>query len=131
MRWVRWGWIFVVASVGLAGCSSSAKNCEQKCEPGALRCAAGADATERCAGPDQDGCFAWAEPVACESGQTCANGVCQAVQPGRVLTGGLAPAAGTSAAGGLQLTGVLTRDFDQQDSSAGGLRLTHGGLVAR
>lgn len=117
---------------GLSGCGSSAKpKCEHECADGDRRCVLDGAGYQACGDMDADGCFEWAEPVSCGDAETCADGVCGSEPGGLTLSGGLLPAAGVVSAGGLRLTGVVTRDFDNQTSGSGGLRLEHGGFTSR
>ena len=119
----------LLLAIGLAGCgSASGPRCEDACTSGQVRCILDGAGFQACLDVDGDGCFEWAEPEACADGQVCSDGVCGPGPTGLVLSGGLAPLAGAVGTGGLQLFGVVSRDFENRTSSAGGLSLEHGGF---
>ncbi len=49
-------------------------NCTDECGAGEVRCSG--DAIESCADGDGDGCVEWSEPVPCEAGLSCSDGLC-------------------------------------------------------
>lgn len=122
----------LVLMFGLAGCGSSTKpKCEHECADGDKRCVLDGAGFQVCQDTDADGCFEWAEPANCPAGETCVDGTCGSEPGGLALSGGLVPAAGVVSAGGRQLTGAVTRDFDNLTSSSGGMSLEHGGFTSR
>ena len=122
----------LVFAFGLSGCGSSAKpKCESECTNADRRCALDGAGYQVCLDLNGDGCFEWAESVSCAQAETCTDGVCAAGPGDLILSGGLVPAAGTVNAGGLSLSGVVTRDFDNQTSGSGGLSLEHGGFTSK
>ncbi|MFO0745303.1 MAG: PKD domain-containing protein [Myxococcota bacterium] len=71
-------WGAAVACDAGEACSNGAcaTTCTSECDAIGVHACDGAAGVKTCADPDHDGCLTWGAPVACDAGQSCANGAC-------------------------------------------------------